>query len=143
MTALRSVFGVVPVLALAALAALAGLLVAAVRWIFGREPFDITDDDDQPDEDLVIDEPLTAPGLNHPAHHPLPKRKTWVDEQGDHHTPRQAIGVAEVIPFAEPECTCEPVTHPDLTAWVDREWEFAGFDADLIAGLYLMPEATS
>lgn len=100
MTVLRSVFGMVPVLALAALA---GLIVAAVRWIFGREPFDITHDDDQPDEDLVIDEPLTAPGLNHPAHRPLPKRKTWADEQGDQFAAPPAIPVAEIVTFTDPQ----------------------------------------
>lgn len=75
---------------------LAAVIIVGANAICGRKPFDMARDDDR-----VLDEPLTAPGFNRPAYRPLPRRKTWVDEQGDRYT---TAPVAEV----EPPRTCPP-----------------------------------
>lgn len=113
MDALRSLAGVGVILGWAAIIVLLGVFttIAACILVPDKRPADIADDGQ------VLDEPLTAPGLNHPAYRALAKRKTWADEQGDHYT-------TAPVDEAMPPCTCPPGWHtgtaPVSTRLADR-----------------------
>lgn len=91
--------GVIALLVYLACVTFAVLMIAAICVILRGEPFDITHDDDQPD-----DEPMAASSSADPASRALAARESWADPQGDQFT-AVVLPVAEVVPF-EPECTC-------------------------------------